>query len=124
MESVAEVFEDSTCREHANRPALQYRGETVSHRELLRVARRCASTHLLQDSLVVVGIDQGKDLVAIELACWLAGVAVCPFDVLHDPRALAVLERLQPDKVVVPRSRFLCVTLVNTDFKRLTPHSV
>lgn len=75
--------------------------ESVSYSRLLQVCAGCAQEHFRPSMLVLVAVEEGKDLVAIQLAAWLAGARVCPFDARRDPRVLGVIERLRPDVVVV-----------------------
>ena len=76
----------------------------VTYRRLLSVAREGANKAFKEGQVIVVGIEEGCDLVAIELAAWLAGAAVCPFDVRKDPRSRDAISMLNPDLVVIANS--------------------
>ena len=109
--SVAEAFL-AVARRFASRPALinanDSNGESiVSYGRLLQVAHRGAHKYFRHGEVIVVGIDEGRDLVAIELAAWLAGAGVCPFDVRNDPRANDVIARLDPEWIVLANSKFI-----------------
>jgi acyl-CoA synthetase (AMP-forming)/AMP-acid ligase II len=113
--SVAEAFVQ-TARRFASRSALinahDAFGETIiTYGRLLSIASKGARKSFKDGQVVVIGIEEGRDLVAVELAAWLAGAAVCPFDVRKDPRASEVLARLNPDFVVVANSAYDCYTL-------------
>jgi len=110
--SVAEAFRATALR-FPDRPALSPIGfsagspeATITYRQLDRVSEACSSAYFKKGQVVVVGVDEGRDLVAIELAAWKAGAAVCPFDLKKDPRSVAVLQRLHPDLVVLANRTF------------------
>ncbi|KAH9255729.1 hypothetical protein BASA81_006123 [Batrachochytrium salamandrivorans] len=91
------------ARSHGAREALfdMRTSESISYSRLLQVCADCAHKHFQSSMLVMVAVEEGKDLVGIQLAAWLAGARVCPFDARRDPRVLGVIERLRPDFVVV-----------------------
>jgi acyl-CoA synthetase (AMP-forming)/AMP-acid ligase II len=103
--SVAQGFE-ATATRWPHRPALEYKGEVISYAQLQRVVNNRNAWFGWND-IVVVSIEEGKDLVAVELAIWRVGAIVCPFDVRKDPRAKSIVERLQPALVIVANSEFV-----------------
>jgi acyl-CoA synthetase (AMP-forming)/AMP-acid ligase II len=110
ISSVAQAFE-ITCSKFPRHPALQYKDETISYSRLEAVINHCTVKlqPFTRNDIVVVSIEEGKDLVAVELAIWKAKAIVCPFDVRKDPRAKSVLQRLQPNLIVVANGKYILI---------------
>ena len=109
--SVIEAFE-AVARQQPTFPALidiTGGGDVpciVSYGQLLAVCAQAARIHWKEKNQVIaVAIEEGRDLVAVELAVWMAEGAVCPFDVRRDPRADDVMDTLQPDLIVIANSK-------------------
>lgn len=99
---VSKAFE-IICRKHPDLPAIFYQKEYITYSTLERVTRK-TSQYFKPGQIIMVGIDEGKDLVALELAIWRSGATVCPFDIKRDPRAREVVSWVKPDLIVISLS--------------------